>query len=145
VDVVFGSDLARTGAEGEGRRRRIRQIHSVLAEVELREQREPGIVAYSSAGLERVVAMGPGEVVNEFIALVQTTLRTAEVGPGDSTGRGMDGPGDRGFVRRAGQGAYKSKPSFVHQRGSKRGDDSRINRAHVGNVGGEIVRCNVVA
>ena len=54
-------------------------IGHVLPEVELREQRVPGIVADVESGLSCVVAMGPGDVVNVLIALLQAALRAAEI------------------------------------------------------------------
>jgi hypothetical protein len=49
--------------------------------VELREQREPWVVADVETSLHGVATVRPGYVVNVLIPFLQPALRTAEVCP----------------------------------------------------------------
>src|SRR5262249_39842155 len=90
VDVIFRSHGAGAGAERESCSGGVGRVDPVLAKMELLEQREPGIVADVEPRLPGVGAVGPSDVVNVLIALVQAALRAAEVSPADQACPGVD-------------------------------------------------------
>src|SRR5215471_12929985 len=110
VNIVFGSNGAGTGTESEGGC--VGTVEPVLAKMELLEQREPGIVAYVTAELPGVLPMIPAQVIDVLVALVQTALRTAEVGAGDGPRRSVYHTRLRTFIRRVGERPYERKPGL---------------------------------
>src|SRR5262249_20023310 len=81
VDVVFRCHLA----WAEGNRQAgwfLGKVHQILSEMELREERVPGVVADVETSLERMLVVDPGQIINVLITLLKSALGTAEVSAG---------------------------------------------------------------